>query len=234
MPEGTPRSRQRLASPWRVETEQRVRAVLRRNRRSLLGLVARGAYESETRAFVKSFLSDALGFDEATLDRPSETVGARADYALRVEGGLVALVDARRVATRLEPPRISPLDRDGAPPWLVVTNAVEWHVYHRGSTDGELVPERPVIEADLLAPVALRKKAAVLVNLTRESFEHGAIDLLLAAQRALSAESLSTAVTSPGVLRAIQRELRRQTGHAIETKTIADAVRAMLSTQRKP
>jgi hypothetical protein len=227
MPEGKRRWGRGLASPWRVEAEQRVRAALRRNRRPLAGLVTRAAYETETRAFVRDFLTEALGFAEA-LDPPA--ADTRADFGLRVGTDIVALVEIRRVATRLKAPRIRQLRATAPVSWLVLTNAVEWRLYHLDALAGTPATEvEPIIEVDLLAPLALAKKAAVLAHLTRESFEHGGTDSLLLAQRALSPDSLSAAVTSVGVLRAIQRELRRKTGQQIETKAIAEAVRAILS-----
>jgi hypothetical protein len=227
MPEGKRRWGRGRASPWRVEAEQRVRAALRRNRRPLRGLVTRAAYETETRAFVRDFLTEALGFADA-LDPPA--ADTRADFGLRVGTDIVALVEIRRVATRLKAPRIRQLRATAPVSWLVLTNAVEWRLYHLDALAGTPGTEvQPIIEVDLLAPLALAKKAAVLAHLTRESFEHGGTDSLLLAQRALSPDSLSAALTSVGVLRAIQRELRRKTGQQIETKAIAEAVRAILS-----
>ena len=230
MPEGTRRSGRGQASLWRVEAEQRVRTALRRCRRPLIGLVARAAYERETRAFVRDFLTQALGFTTETLDRPpAAAVGA--DYALRVGTDVVALVEIRRVAARLP---VSPNARVGpgtTAPWLVLTNAVEWHLYHLEALDSVPAPPTPLIRVDLLGPLPLAKKVAALVHLTRESFEHGETDSLLVAQQALSPDSLSAAVTSLGVLRAIQRELQRKTGQPIETRAIADAVRAILASR---
>jgi hypothetical protein len=233
MPEGNRRSGRGRASLWRVEAEQRVRAVLRRNRRPLAGLVTRAAYETETRAFVREFLTEALGFGDEALDRPA--MDTRADYGLRVGTDIVALVEIRRVATRLKAPRSRQLRATAPVSWLVLTNAVEWHLYHVDALAGTPATEAPpIIEVDLLAPLALAKKAALLVHLTCESFEHGGTDSLLLAQRALSPDSLSAAVTSVGVLRAIQRELRRKTGQPIETKAIAEAVRAILPAPPPP
>ena len=232
MPEGNRRSGRGRASLWRVEAEQRVRAALRRYRRPLLGLVTRAAYETETRAFVRDFLTEALGFAEA-LDPPA--ADTRADFGLRVGTDIVALVEIRRVATRLKAPRSRQLRATAPVSWLVLTNAVEWRLYHLDALAGTPATEvQLIIEVDLLAPLALAKKAAVLAHLTRESFEHGGTDSLLVAQRALSPDSLSAAVTSVGVLRAIQRELRRKTGQPIETKAIAEAVRAILPAPPPP
>jgi hypothetical protein len=228
MPEGTRRSRRGRASLWRAEAEQRVRTALRRYRRPLLGLVARAAYEGETRAFVREFLVEALGFDGEMLERPTDVAGMRADYGLRIKGELVALVEVRRVATRLHAPSNERHGRATAP-WLVLTNAVEWHVYHSEAIGGRTGAQAPVMHVDLLGPLALAKKAALLVHLTRESFEHGGTDSLLLVRGALSPDSLSAAVTSVGVLRAIQRELGRKTGQSIDLKAIGEAVRAILS-----
>jgi hypothetical protein len=209
-----------------------VRTALRRYRRSLLGLVAHAAYEGETRAFVREFLVEALGFPDQALESPPART--RADYGLRVGADLVALVEIRRVANRLDEPRLRELHSSATAPWLVLTNAVEWHLYHLGAPAGAPVTETPIIQVHLLAPLALAKKSEVLVHLTRESFEHGATASLLLAQRALSPECLSAALTSVGVLRATQSELRRTTGQPIETKAIAEAVRAMLTAPQEP
>jgi hypothetical protein len=181
---------------------------------------------------VLEFLTEALGFPREALGRP--TAGTRADYGLRVGTDLVALVEIRRVANRLDEPPLRQLRATTTASWLVFTNAVEWRLYHLDTLAGEPVTETPIIRVDLLGPLALAKKAAVLVHLTRESFEHDGTASLLLLQQALSAESLSTALTSIGVLRAIQRELLRTTGQPIETKTIAEAVRSMLSAAREP
>ncbi len=206
-----------------------MRAALRRYRRLLLGLVSRAAYESETRALVHDFLGEALGFRDEALDPSPKTSAKNADYGLRVDSELVALVEIKRVATRLDTPLPHVLGRAAdAPPWLVLTNAVEWRLYHLDTASGTPASPTPIIDVDLLGPLALAEKAAVLVHLTRESFERRGIDSLLVARDALSPDSLSAAVTSVGVLRAIQRELGRKTGQSIDTKAIAQAVRDIL------
>jgi hypothetical protein len=226
--ERTKRSAREQAPRWRIEAEQRVRAAVRRYRQPLLGLAARAAYETETRALVRDFLGEALGFRDEDLDRPP-TAAKHADYGLRVGTELVALVEIKRVATRLDaPPRRLLRPTAGTRPWLVLTNAVEWRLYHLDTVAGTPAAGSPIIEVDLLGPTTIAKKAAVLVHLTRESFERRGIDSLLLAQRALSPDSLSAAVTSVGVLRAIQRELRRKTGQPIDTKAIAQAVREIV------
>ena len=229
MTEPTKRPARGEAPQWRIEAEQRVKAAVRRYRRPLLGLAARAAYETETRALVRDFLGEALGFRDEALDRPPNTVAKHADYGLRVGNELVALVEIKRVATRLDAPPLRLLGPTvGTPPWFVLTNAVEWRLYHLDTVAGTLAAGSPIIEVDLLGPSTVAKKAAALVHLTRESFECRGIDSLLLAQHALSADSVSAAVTSAGVLRAIQRELRRKTGQPIDTKAIAQAVREIV------
>jgi hypothetical protein len=207
---------------WETEARDRLKAAIRRFSKPLADLVARDAYEGDTRLLVTDFLCDGLGFDKyADLTTEYQVKGEFADYGVRIDRELVAFIEVKRVATKLSTRHLRQVEmyavNEGVE-WIILTNGAVWQVYH--ITGGLPVVIDLSLEVDLLGDEPPGQKAGQLFYLTRESLKKRQIDELWKAKRATSPASLAQVLVSDPVAEAIRKELWRQTGHRIETAEI--------------
>lgn len=207
---------------WEKEARDRVKAAIRKFAKPLEDLVERDANEGDTRLLVTDFLCDALGYDKySDLTTEYRVRGEFADFGLRVDKQLVAFVEVKRVATKLNMRHLRQVQNyalNEGVEWIVLTNGAEWHVYH--VTAAVPVEMELAFSVDLLGAGSISDKADPLFYLTAESLKRNQISELWQAQRATSPESLATVLLSESVLEEIRKELWRQTSHRITTKKI--------------
>jgi hypothetical protein len=219
----TPRS----APKWETVARDRVRAAIRRFGRPLSDLVARDANEGDTRLLITDFLCEGLGYDKyEDLTTEYRVRGEFADYGIRVEKQLVAFIEVKRCTTKLGPKHLRQVEmyavNEGVE-WMILTNGQVWQVYHL--TAGLPVTIDRALEVDLLADGGVVQKVDSLFYLTREAFKRRLIDDLWRTKAATSPKSLSSILTSDTILEQIRKELRRQTGHNIDSEKIGELLR---------
>lgn len=212
---------------WETDVRERLRLGVRRFAKPLADLVARDANEGDTRLLVTDFLCDVLGFDKYTdLTTEYQVKGEFADYAIRLDKQLVALIEVKRATTQLAERHLRQVEmyavNEGVE-WMLLTNGCDWRAYHM--TPGLPVQIDLVIEADLLGELTVHEKVDRLFHLSRESLRRRQIEDVWRAKRATSPGSLVTALLSGPVVEVVRRELRRQTGHLIDTAEVARLLR---------
>ena len=218
---GQPRAG-KVAPKWQTDGQERVLTAIRRFSKPLADLVARDANEGDTRLLVTDFLSEGLGYDKYTdLTTEYQVKGEFADYGVRIDKQLVAFIEVKRVATKLDAKHLRQVEmyavNEGVE-WVILTNAVNWKVYH--ITGGLPVVIDLALEVNLLGDESPAKKAGHLFYLSRESLKRRQMDELWKAKRATSPKSLAQVIFAPPVMAVIQRELRRQTDHSIDVDEI--------------
>src|SRR6266536_2205631 len=229
-----PRKSPARATPkWGAEARDRLRAGLRRFSKPLSDLAARDANEGDTRLLVTDFLCDALGFDKyADLTTEYQVKGEFADYGVRIERELIAFIEVKRIATKLATKHLRQVEmyavNEGVE-WVILTNGAVWQVYHL--TGGLPVAIDLALRVDLLADESPSRKVNQLFYLTRESLKRRQIDELWRAKRATSPQSLAQVLVSESVAEEVRKELRRQTGHNVDT---AELVRLLRETVLRP
>jgi hypothetical protein len=213
---------------WEADARERLRAGVRKFSKPLADFVARDVNEGDTRFLVTDFLCEALGYDKFS-DMTAEYAikGEFADFGLRVDKQLVALIEVKRVTTKLAEKHLRQVQQYGANEgleWLVLTNGAHWQVYH-------LDPSLPitvqlVFEADLLSAEQPAKKADRLFPITREGMKHHVIDEVWKAKRATSPKAITRILASPTVVTAVRKELRRQTEYSATDEEVLGLIRA--------
>ena len=220
--------RTRAATPkWEVEARERVRSGIRRFSKPLGDLIERDANEGDTRMLVNRMLTDVLGYDEfGELTTEYAVKGEFADYGIRVDRDLVAFVEVKRVATKLGAKHLRQAQmyavNEGVE-WIILTNGADWRAYHLSA--GLPVEIDLALDINLVGDEPLGKKVDQLFYLTRESLKKKQLDEVWKARRATSPKSLASVITSPPVVEAARRELRRQTGQRVEADEIARLLR---------
>ena len=153
--------------------------------------------------------------------------GEFADYALRIDGQLAAMIEVKRIATALAAKHLRQVEMYGVNEgveWLVLTNGPVWQVYR-------LVPGMPVsvdlvLKVDLLAEgESLAKKADKLVHLHKAFMQHGTLADLWKAAAATAPERLAEVLLSDTVLAEASRELWRRSKHRMDAADLGRAVR---------
>jgi hypothetical protein len=213
---------------WESDTVDRVRTGLRRIVKPLQELCARDANEGDTRLIVTDILSDLLGYDKySELATEYMVRGEFADYGIRIDGDLVAMVEVKRVATTLGKKHLRQVEMYGVNEgveWLLLTNARTWQAYR-------LVPGMPVrvdmvLDVDLLGGSGtLAAKASGLAYLSREFMKRNRLSDLWRVSTATSPTQLAAVLLGDRVLDEARKDLKRLTGHAIETAELARLLR---------
>jgi hypothetical protein len=231
--EATKKPAPRSAPKWETEARDRLKAAIRRFSKPLAELAARDANEGDTRLLVTDFLCDALGYDKyADLTTEYQVKGEFADYGVRIDRELIAFIEVKRVATKLAPKHLRQVEmyavNEGVE-WVLLTNGAVWQVYHL--TGGLPVVIDLALNVDLLGEQSTAQKIDQLFYLTRESLKRRQMDELWKAKRATAPQSLAQVLFSEPVAEEVRKELRRRTGHNVET---GELVRLLRETVLRP
>lgn len=221
--------RERRGVPkWEQETRERIRSHVRRFSKPLADLVERDANEGDTRLLVTDMLCEAFGFDKyADLTTEYRVRNDYADYGLRIDQQLVAFIEVKRCTTKLSTKHLRQVEmyavNEGVE-WVILTNGVVWQAYHL--TGGLPIAIELVLEVDLLdEQTGPTHKANQLFYLSRESLKRHQIEDLWKARAATSPKSLVRVLLSDPVMDAARRQLKRQSGHSIDSAELARLVR---------
>jgi phage anti-repressor protein len=215
---------------WEADARERVKVGIRKFSKPLADFVARDVNEADTRLLITDFLCEVLGYDKYS-DVTAEFAikGDFADYGLRIDKQLVALIEAKRATTKLSPKHLRQIEdygvREGVD-WLILTNGSHWQVYRLGRTVPIVVDL--AIEVDLLGPDQPAKKAEHLFPITRDAIKHGVLEEVWKAKRATSPKAIARVLISPAVVTAVRKELRRETDYSATDEEILGLVKATL------
>jgi predicted type IV restriction endonuclease len=214
---------------WESDARERLKTALRKYNKPLADLVARDANEGDTRLLVTDFLCDALGFDKyADLSTEYQVRGEFADYGVRIDKELVAFIEVKRVATKLDTKHLRQVEQyavNEGVEWVILTNGAHWKVYHITVATGQAAIIDLALDINLLGDESAQHKVNQLFYLTREALKRHEIDDLWKAKRATSPKSLAKVIITPAVVNAIQSELRRQTGYRVDPTELTKLLR---------
>ncbi len=193
--------------------------------------------ESDTVMFLVKFLEEVLGYDSLA-GQISKELAIRdryCDIALKPDGEVRVLVEAKAASVvRLRDKHIEQAGNYAARagiPWAVLTNGMEWRLYHLTFAEGEGIAHELAFSLDLSDDLA-RNPADVWAKLS------------LLAPRAITAGSLddywtTRKLTRPGavvralftydVLARIRQELNIGTTARLELQDVFDALRDVVS-----
>lgn len=223
-----PRPTQRRSAPkWEEAARGRLRDNMKRYTRPISNLRDRDANEGDTCLFVTDFLCDVLGYDKySDLTTEYAVRGQYADYGIRIDTDLIAFIEVKRAATKLNARHLNQVQtyalNEGVE-WLILTNGWDWRAYH--VVAGLPVEVHLAIEANLLAGDSRGKLEDQLFYLTKESLSKRQIDEVWRQRLATSPESLANVVASSPVAKAIRLELWRQTSFRVDDDEVLRLLR---------
>lgn len=213
---------------WAADARDQIRGGMRKFQKPLTDLVERDANEGDTRLLVTDFLCYALGYDKfEDLTTEFAVRGEFADYGIRIDKQLVAFIEVKRAAQKLNARHLRQVEtyaiKEGLE-WVLLTNGQVWQAYHVTAGNGQQVATDLVLEVDLLSDEQPARKLDRLFHLHRSSLKRSTIDEHWKQQAATSPGSLADILQTPAVLDAIRKEIRRQSGYNPDTGAIAAAL----------
>jgi len=213
-----------------------IRPAVRKFARLFNEMRASKTNESDTVARLRHFFEDVLDYNGISdISSETEMKGKYVDLCLKVNGKICLLVEAKAAAIDL---RIRQIDQakhyasENGFRWVLLTNGVEWNLYHVTFNEDEGIEYDPAFEVSL-ADENLDDAIENLSVLHRRSVAKGGLEKFWERKSALCAGSIGKAVFHENVLKVLRREIYRQCGVRIDPEDLAEAVHGMLSVEAR-
>lgn len=216
-----------MSIPKRVT--DRFQQTVRRYQQVLEAQRARDVSEADTVTIVKDMLTDVFGYDKyAELTSEYSIRCTYCDLAVKLDNKLAFLIEVKAIGLELKDSHIKQAIDYAANQgceWVVLTNAVEWRLYH-------VLFQKPIEKQEIaeLSVLAMNPRNASdlekLYLLTREGFTKNALAEYRDKKDATSRFLLAAILTrSESVVSAVRREVRRISGLIVEQEVIERILR---------
>lgn len=197
----------------------------------------RGATESDTVMFLVKFLEEILCYDsfKGEISKELAIKDKYCDIALKLDGTVRILIEAKAAGLRnLVDKNIEQAETYASKAgirWVVLTNGIEWRLYHLTWAENEGIAHDLAWQANLVDELdadaeALWEKLSLL---RRASLADGSLDEYWEHKKALSPGSVVRILFTEEVLTVIRRELNRNAPARLDLEDVFDAVREALS-----
>jgi hypothetical protein len=197
----------------------------------------RNANESDTVMYLVKFFEDVLGYDSLRGEISKELAikDRYCDIALKIDGSVALIVEAKAAAQKgLTPKHIEQAEnyasRSGLN-WVLLSNGIEWKLFHVTFSESEGIAHEVAWEADLLAEVESDPNGlwSKLELLSKAMLKKGELEQFWSQKKVLSPGSVVHALFNADVLSVIRRELNREAPARLDMQDVFNAVRDTLS-----
>jgi predicted type IV restriction endonuclease len=213
-----------------------IRSSLRKYSRQFIDLREGKANESDTVARLRDFFEDVLGYDKVKdISSETEMKGKYVDLCLKIDGNICLLVEAKAAAMQL---RVRQIDQakhyasENGFRWVLLTNGVEWNLYHVSFDENEGIEYDPAFEVSL-ADDKMDKAAEMLSLIHKRSIARDGLEQYWEQVSALCAGSIGKVIFHESVLRVLRREIRKQCKVLIDPEDLAVAVHNLFSQEAR-
>lgn len=197
----------------------------------------RGANESDTVMFLIKFFEDVMGYDSLAGEIAKEVVikDKYCDFGIKIDGSVRILVEAKAAGNKgLRDKDIEQAEHYAAHSgirWVVLTNGVEWQLYHLSFNEGEGINHEIAFEINITGILEqdLERVWACLRLLSKESMLNGDVDAFWSQKKTLSPASLIRVLFSEPVLSVVRRELNRNVEVRLEMSDVFSAIKDVIS-----
>jgi predicted type IV restriction endonuclease len=192
--------------------------------------------EADTLQIIIKVFEDVLGYDTLSeISREMEIKSKYVDLTIKIDAKIKFLVEGKSAATKLRDRHIEQGERyaaEGNIPWILLTNGVEWNLYHLTFDEG--IDYERVFSATIAEEAdSLAKAADLLALLHRQAIKTGEHEEFWKRRAALSAVSIGKAIFNEDVLLFIRREIRRLEGSLIAVEDLAEAIYSLFSQETR-
>jgi hypothetical protein len=197
----------------------------------------RGANESDTVMYLVKFFEEVLGYDalRGEISKELQIKDRFCDIALKIEGAVRVLVEVKAAGVKaLVDKHIEQAESYAAHsglPWVLLTNGVEWRLYHLTFNQGEGIAHDVAFEVKLVDDIEAKPEAiwAKLEMLSRAGVKKGALEEFWSQKKVLSPTSVVRVLFGEDVLRLVRRELRKDSEVMLDIQDVFGAVRDVIS-----
>lgn len=214
-----------------------IRKELKRFAPVLLEAKVNKRNEADTVLRLCKFFEAVLGYDGLEdISREANVKDKFVDVCLKVDGSVRLLVEAKASDVTLRDRHIDQAQgyaaRSGLH-WVILTNGVDWHLYHLTFEDGEGIEFERAFVVSLASPEQLEEAAQKLAFLHSKSVRKGELDTFWDKATALGADSIGKALFRDGTLKFLRKEIRKATGLLIDTEDLGKSLHEMLSSEAR-
>ena len=222
--------KEKSVSKWELDARLQIKTGIKALKKPLADLIAKDAVEADTRLYITDFMERVLGYDKySNLTAEYAVSGDWADYGVKIDGNLIAFIEAKRIGQRLSDKHLKQVQtyavNEGVD-WLILTNAKQWQVYHL-KAEGLPIQTDLVIDIDLIES-SPKEIEGSLFYLHCVAMKKKVILDLWKRVEATSEPKVKKALLSASVLKEVRLTLAKQTGCKVTDTEVLDAVKALL------
>lgn len=215
---------------WEVDARLQIKSGLKALKKPLADLITKDAVEADTRLYITDFMERVLGYDKySNLTAEYAVSGDWADYGVKIDGNLIAFIEAKRIGQKLSDKHLKQVQtyavNEGVD-WLILTNAKQWQVYHL-KAEGLPIQTDLVIDIDLIESTPKEIESA-LFYLHLVAMKKKVILDVWKRVEATSEPKVIKAILSTNAIKEIRLSLAKQTGCKVSDAEVLDAVKALL------
>ena len=156
------------------------------------------------------------------------------DVCLKVDDRVRLLVEAKAAGQQLRDRHIEQAQAYASQNnyrWVVLTNGVDWHLYHLTFDEG-IEYERAFV-VSLATEETLEEAAGKLALLHKQAIKKDQLEEFWEKAAALGPASIAKALFSTSVLMLLRREIRRDAGLLIDHEDLAKSLHEMFSAEAR-
>lgn len=197
----------------------------------------RGANESDTVMFLVKFFEEVMGFDSLAGEISKEVCvkDRYCDFGIKLNGTIRYLVEAKAAGNKsLREKDIEQAENYASRAgirWVLLTNGIEWQLYHLTFNEGEGIAHDLAFEFNLAEHLeeSSERIGGYLSLINRTGLEENSLETFWEQKKTLSPASLVRVMFTEPVLNVLRRELNRTSEVRLEMADVFNAVKDALS-----
>ena len=197
----------------------------------------KGANEADTVMYVVKFFEELLGYEslKGEISKEFSIKDKYCDLALKIDGTARILVECKAASIKvLLDKHIEQAENYAARAgisWVVLTNGIEWRLYHLTFAENEGIAHDLAFELNLLEGLETDANLVWerLQLLAKDSVMKNSLEEYWSQKKALSPASIVKALFNQDVLLVVRRELNRNAPARLEVQDVFNAIRDVLS-----
>jgi hypothetical protein len=193
----------------------------------------KGKKEADVVMYLVQFFKDALGYDVfKEISKEYQIKGKYCDVAIKIKGQVEMLIEAKQPGVKLADRHIEQAEiyaMKSGTKWVLLTNGCDWRLFHLSFDEEGGIESALVFKTDLLK--SFQEKPDDVVDkfklLHKKNFTKGELEKFWKKKIMLIPLSLSKALFTEDVLKAISREVNRGAEVRVGIEDIARALKNM-------
>jgi len=191
--------------------------------------------EADTVLRLCKCFTDVFGFDAIEdISREANLKNKFVDICLKIEGKIRILVEAKAAPVQLRDRHIDQAQAYASHnnyPWVLLTNGVEWNLYHLTFGDG--IEYELAFSVSLSGDEAIEIAAEKLGYLHKLSVRKGELDKFWETTTALSAGSIGKSLFTESALNFLRRQIRKDSGMLVDPEELATSIHQLFTAEAR-